>query len=97
MIALPDDIADCDGRPEAARWLLRCPLAKLQRDESHIRRWLRLTQFDAALAYLDAELLFVRTCRADDGGPADLLAITVARGRMDRIACGLAPRNYTGE
>jgi hypothetical protein len=87
------DIFDVEGDSAMARWMLRCPLAKLLRDESHIRLALRLTGFRAGLDYLDAELSFLRDERADDGGPAKYLAITVARGRMDRIACGLPPRN----
>jgi hypothetical protein len=93
VISLPDDFADCIGDSEAARWLLRCSPSRLLRDESHIRRWLRLSGFRAGIDYLDAELLFLRSARADDGGPSELITITVARGRMDRIACGLPPRN----
>jgi hypothetical protein len=65
----------------------------LLRDESQIRRRLQLAQFHAGVTYLDAELSFLRNQRRDDGGPIDFVGIEVARGRMDRIASGLPPRN----
>ena len=88
-----DNLEDAETDQQRARWLIRAPLAKLLRDESHIRRRLQLVQFQAGVTYLDAELSFLRNARRDDGGPIDLVGIEVARGRMDRIACGLPPRH----
>lgn len=92
---LPDieHLEDAETDQQRARWLLHTSLAQLLRDESRIRRCLQLAQFHVGVSYLDAELSFLRNSRRDDGGPADLLGIVVARGRMDRIACGLPPRN----
>lgn len=96
MTAFPPDVdqlEDAETDQQRARWLLRASLSLLLRDQSHIRRRLQLAQFQAGVAYLDAELSFLRSPRRDDGGPTDLVGIEVARGRMDRIACGLPPRN----
>ncbi|TWB20059.1 hypothetical protein FBZ99_101850 [Rhizobium sp. ERR 1071] len=88
-----DNLEDAETDQQRARWLIRASLAKLLRDESHIRRRLQLAQFHAGITYLEAELTFLRNPRRDDGGPVDLIGIEVARGRIDRIACGLPPRN----
>ncbi|MGY5812019.1 hypothetical protein ACXHXG_30505 [Rhizobium sp. LEGMi198b] len=96
MIVFRPDVEDLDDAAtdqQRARWLIRAPLSKLLRNEGYIRRRLQLAQFHAGVAYLDAELSFLRTPRRDDGGPSDLIGIEVARARMDRIACGLLPRN----
>ncbi|MDJ1632692.1 hypothetical protein [Rhizobium rhizogenes] len=96
MIAfLPDvdHLNDAETDQQRARWLLRCSLSLLLRDESHIRRRLQLANFQLGVVYLDAELSFLRNPRRDDGGPIDLIEIAAARGRMDRIACGLPPRH----
>ncbi|MDK4704313.1 hypothetical protein PH562_18820 [Rhizobium sp. CNPSo 4062] len=88
-----DNLEDAETDQQRARWLIRASLAKLLRDESHIRRRLQLAQFHAGIAYLEAELSFLRNPRRDDGSPVDYCGIEVARGRMDRIASGLPPRN----
>ena len=88
-----DNLEDAETDRQRARWLIRAPLAKLLRDESHIRRRLQIAQFQAGITYLEAELSFLRNPRRDDGGPVDLVGIEVARGRIDRIASGLPPRN----
>lgn len=88
-----DNLEDAETDQQRARWLIRAPLAKLLRDESHIRRRLQLAHFHAGIKYLDAELTFLRNSRRDDGSPIDGVGIEVARGRMDRIASGLPPRN----
>jgi hypothetical protein len=88
-----DQLDDAETDQQRARWLLRCSLSLLLRDESHIRRRLQLANFHLGIAYLDAELSFLRNARRDDGGPTDLIGIGAARGRMDRIACGLPPRH----
>ncbi|RKD61677.1 hypothetical protein [Rhizobium sp. WW_1] len=92
---LPDveSLEDAEADQQRARWLIRTPLAQLLRDEIEIRRCLRLAHFQAGVTYLDAELSFLRNSRRDDGGPIDLIGIESARGRMDRIASGLPPRN----
>jgi hypothetical protein len=93
VIALPDDIDDCQTDAERARWLLRAAPAHLIREENFVRMVLRSTGFQAGVAYLDVELSHLRDIRRDDGESLNLLAIKVARGRMDRIACGLPPRH----
>lgn len=85
------DISECNGDQEAARWLLQCSLADLIRDESFIRRWLRMTGFRQGLAYLDTMLSVMREERREDGQILHWMAFTVANGRLHRIAEGLEP------
>lgn len=88
---LRDDLDECATDAERARWLLTSSIDCLVREQSFIRLVLRQTGFVAGLEYLDAELAEFRAPRRDDGSIVDLISISVARGRMDRIACGLAP------
>lgn len=88
---LRPDIDECADDAERARWLLTASIDCLVREQSFIRLVLRQTGFLAGVAYLEAELEHFRAPRRDDGSTVDLITIAVARGRMDRIACGLAP------
>lgn len=90
------DLSDCTTEQQRILWLLQSPLSVLARDESAIRAALRQAHFQAGVAYLDAELTSMREPRRDDGTPLDGLKLAVARGRANRIACGLPP-NRLGE
>ena len=89
---LRQDIDECATDAERARWLLTASPDCLVRDQSFIRIVLRQTGFLAGIEYLEAELTNFRAPRTDEGETVDLITIKTARGRMDRIACGLAPR-----
>jgi hypothetical protein len=89
---LRPDLDECATDQERARWLLTAPIATLVRDENFIRMVLRGVQFRQGLDYLDAELKLHRSPRRGDGEIIDLISISSARGRMERIACGLPPR-----
>lgn len=95
-IDLRPDLDECTTDAERARWLLTASIDCLVREQSFIRLVLRQTGFTAGLDYLDAELADFRAPRRVDGGTVDLISIAIARGRMDRIACGLPPRNFLG-
>ncbi|MBX4944619.1 hypothetical protein [Rhizobium binae] len=86
-----EDIDECTDDAARARWLLTASIDCLVREQNFIRLVLRQTGFLAGLDYLDAELDHFRAPRRDDGSTVDLISLSVARGRMDRIACGLAP------
>jgi hypothetical protein len=88
------DFDECTTDAERARWLLTAAPATLVREESFIRLVLRSVQFRAGLDYLDAELDLHRSPRREDGETIDIISISSARGRMDRIASGLPPRTY---
>jgi hypothetical protein len=70
-------------------WLLTSSLDVLRRDEIEIRAQLRRVQHQDGVAYLDVELTSMRAPRRDDGTPVDGLKLKVARGRANRVACGL--------
>jgi hypothetical protein len=93
MIIPPDDIDDCTTDAERAHWLLTASIDHLIRDQNFIRFVLRAAQFHQGLAYLDAEFSHLREPRREDGWPVQILAIAVARGRLNRIASGLLPLN----
>jgi hypothetical protein len=86
---LRPEIDDCENDAERARWLLTAPIDCLIRDANFIRMVLRGTHFHAGLAYLDAELSHLREPRREDGWPIQIISISVARGRLNRIASGL--------
>ncbi|MBX5082146.1 hypothetical protein HJB56_05010 [Rhizobium lentis] len=92
MLGLREDIDECTDDAARARWLLTASIDCLVREQSFIRLVLRQSGFLAGLEYLDAELANFRAPRTDDGETVDLITIKTARGRMDRIACGLKPR-----
>jgi hypothetical protein len=83
------DISECDTPQDMARWLLRCPLPHLDRDEMFIRRWLRATGFREGLSYLDTMLSVLREDRREDGNLMSFMAFSVANGRLWRLAEGL--------
>jgi hypothetical protein len=85
----PELLEDCTSDQQRMYWLLTTSLDALRRDENEIRAQLRRVQHQAGVAYLDAELISMRAPRRDDGTPLDGLKLTVARGRANRIACGL--------
>ncbi|MGM4909140.1 hypothetical protein [Rhizobium sp. 768_B6_N1_8] len=89
---LRDDFDECANDAERARWLLTSSIECLLQNQSFIRIVSRQSGFLAGIEYLDAELAHFRAPRTDDGETVDLITIKTARGRMDRIACGLAPR-----
>lgn len=93
LLLLRPDIDECTTDAERARWLLTASIDCLVRERSFIQLVLRQTGFLPGLEYLDAELEHFRAPRRDDGSTVDLISIAVARGRMDRIACGLKPLN----
>jgi hypothetical protein len=79
------------NREERAAWLLSCPLDILLSCEMTIRNRLLNARFREGLDYLDAELADLRRERPADGGRFCNMAVGAARGRMERIACGLPP------
>jgi hypothetical protein len=89
---LRHDFDECASDAERARWLLTASPECLVQNQSFIRLVSRQAGFLAGVEYLDAELSLFRAPRTDAGGIVDLISIETARGRMDRIACGLAPR-----
>ena len=92
-VHLRPDLDECADDAERARWLLTASPQCLVQEQSFIRLVLRQAGFKLGLEYLEAELDLFRAPRRDDGEIVDLITIATARGRMDRIACGLSPRN----
>ncbi|MFT2213096.1 hypothetical protein ACLJYM_14530 [Rhizobium giardinii] len=82
-------IADAVTEAERAEALLECSLSTLMTCESTIRNRLMHAGFAEGLAYLDTELLQLRSSRKSSDAGLQGMAVIVARGRMYRIVLGL--------
>ncbi|QRM55131.1 hypothetical protein [Sinorhizobium sp. BG8] len=83
------EIAAATNDAERAAALLRCSLSLLMTCEFTLRNRFMLTGFHEGIAYLDAELLALRTPRDAEGGIVNSMAVDVGRGRMRNVAAGL--------